>query len=597
METGLIYLLKVNLIISAFFLIYYVFLRKEKFLRCNRLFLLSAMVIALGLPLGPSTNLFNSFYKQVSIPESNYIHSLLLSSKSETIKPINALKTPKKLIAFQQERSFSFLQLFTFLYLSITFILFIRFSTQLFRLLYLIYRSNKYQMDGITYCTPENRYPPLSFFNFIVIDKDKYVDNYAYIIKHEIAHCRQCHSIDVLLIEVLHLFLWINPIVLLFKRHLKLNLEYLADEAAIAGDVDRRNYQYHILRNAVRHASLALTNSFAASKLRQRIWMINRDEANRIYLLKYILILPLVLSLYLLLQASDSVLSQKSAFNQPMYNSLTGYYQFIASKHVLIRITEEKGQLVLEQLWDNVKISFDKKSGLDFYNKEWGFPLKFIKGGDGTVNQVLAFDRDLWNKIEDYSTVIKQEIELPVAVLKEMEGFYQFQETPHYLYIKAHATGLTVKEMWSNKEIVVYPESDLTFFSKKGNFPITFIRNDKGAITQAMVFDTDLWHKVAKYKPLTKKTVEIPKELLTSYEGSYETKPDWQLNIKKMDGKLKVTVNGKEEHMFLPESQTKFFAQQDVTTTMEFIKTAGGNVEKVQLMQEGIALDAKKIEE
>lgn len=596
METGLIYLLKVNLIISAFFLIYYIFLRKEKFLRCNRLFLLGAMVIALSLPLIPSTNLFRSFYKQVNFPESNYIHSLLLSSKSETIKPINALKTPKKLIAFQQERSFSFLQLFAFLYLSITFILFIRFGTQLFRLLYLIYRSSKHQLDGITYCIPRDDYPPLSFFNFIVIDKDKYVDNYDYIIRHEIAHCRQYHSIDVLLIEILHLFLWINPIVLLFKRHLKLNLEYLADEAAIAGEVDRRNYQYHILRNAVRPASPAFTNSFAASKLKQRIWMINRDEANSIYLLKYILVLPLVLSLYLLLQASGSMLSQKSTFNQRMYNSLTGYYQFITSKHVLIRITEEKGQLVLEQLWDNVKISFDKKSGLDFYNKERSFPLKFIKGGDGAINQLLAFDRDLWNKVDDYGAFVKQEIELPVAVLKEMEGYYQFQEQPRYLYIKAHATGLTVKEMWSNKEIVVYPESELTFFSKKGDFPMTFIRNDKGAITQALVFDTDLWHKVAKYKPLTKKNVAIPEELLNSYEGSYETRADWILNVKKVDGKLKVTVNGKEEYIFLPESQTKFYAQQDITTTMEFIKTAGGNIEKVQLMQEGIPLDARKIE-
>ena len=52
------------------------------------------------------------------------------------------------------------------------------------------------------------------------------------VLRHELAHVRQGHTYDHLLLEVLRAVLWFNPFVHLCGRALALTHEFLADEAA-----------------------------------------------------------------------------------------------------------------------------------------------------------------------------------------------------------------------------------------------------------------------------------------------------------------------------------------------------------------------------
>lgn len=81
-----------------------------------------------------------------------------------------------------------------------------------------------------------------------------------------------------------------------------------------------------------------------------------------------------------------------------------GYYKFQFEKgtdsYIHIKATE-KG-LVLQQMWDGKEIAFTPKTALDFINDDGQFPLKFTKEKNGAITHVLAFNRDLWTRTNDY---------------------------------------------------------------------------------------------------------------------------------------------------------------------------------------------------
>jgi hypothetical protein len=52
-------------------------------------------------------------------------------------------------------------------------------------------------------------------------------------------------------------------------------------------------------------------------------------------------------------------------------------------------------------MWSGNEFRFDAYSEHEFYSRERGFPLQFMKDNNGTVTKVLAFNRDLWTKVKE----------------------------------------------------------------------------------------------------------------------------------------------------------------------------------------------------
>ncbi|RYU80122.1 TonB family protein [Hymenobacter persicinus] len=102
----------------------------------------------------------------------------------------------------------------------------------------------------------------------------------ALMLRHEVAHVVQRHSLDRLLLELLRAVLWPNPFVHGYPRALELTHEYLADAAALGSGptlADTTAYGALLARLALRrlHQSAAgLAHSFTYSPILSRIAML-----------------------------------------------------------------------------------------------------------------------------------------------------------------------------------------------------------------------------------------------------------------------------------------------------------------------------------
>jgi CubicO group peptidase (beta-lactamase class C family) len=58
-------------------------------------------------------------------------------------------------------------------------------------------------------------------------------------------------------------------------------------------------------------------------------------------------------------------------------------------------------QLMLTELWSNRKVVFEAESDVSFFCKNFHFPLKFTRDDSGKGTQVVAFEHDVWKRVED----------------------------------------------------------------------------------------------------------------------------------------------------------------------------------------------------
>lgn len=122
------------------------------------------------------------------------------------------------------------------------------------------------------------------------------------VLHHEMAHVRQGHTYDRLLLEMLRAVLWFNPFAHLCARALTLTHEYLADAAALSPETaslsitasPSHSYTQLLARQVATRLgfSIPLAHSFSHSQTLRRIAMIHRTSPIRRW--KQWLALPLV---------------------------------------------------------------------------------------------------------------------------------------------------------------------------------------------------------------------------------------------------------------------------------------------------------------
>jgi TonB family protein len=114
------------------------------------------------------------------------------------------------------------------------------------------------------------------------------------IYEHENIHAAQWHSADILLMEIVIIFNWFNPIVYLFRKELKNVHEFIADEGAIKLSGNKKEYARLLFSQTFETPINNLVNPFFNQKLlKQRIMMIQKNKSQKSALLKYLFALPL----------------------------------------------------------------------------------------------------------------------------------------------------------------------------------------------------------------------------------------------------------------------------------------------------------------
>lgn len=155
--------------------------------------------------------------------------------------------------------------------------------------------------EKFIYIETSTSFTPFSFFNYIVYNPELYTESELdAILTHEQAHSRQLHSIDVFISKLYCIFMWFNPLAWLHQKYISQNLEFLADSAAIKQTPSKKEYQLTLLKVSGNAYCPALTNNFYNSLIKKRIVMLQKNQSTHLNKWKQVLILPLLIAFVML---------------------------------------------------------------------------------------------------------------------------------------------------------------------------------------------------------------------------------------------------------------------------------------------------------
>lgn len=271
------YLLKANIILALLYAFYRLSFYKDTFFNYRRISLMGILVVAALIPL-PWTQLWISTW-----PAAGTVGTFT----TEVLLP-EFVVTPEK-----TGSTATLMTLAAWIYWSGVCLLLGRIGIQLLAIIRLDHRCPRTQMNGtVVRVLPEGE-APFSFFGQIFVCPTGHsAEELDEILVHEQTHARQAHSLDVLAGELASAFCWFNPFVWLWRREIRQNLEYLADQSVLAEGHDRRTYQYHLLGLAYHKAAATIYNNFNVLPLKKRIRMMNKQRSKSIGQLKYLLFVP-----------------------------------------------------------------------------------------------------------------------------------------------------------------------------------------------------------------------------------------------------------------------------------------------------------------
>ncbi|HXK75482.1 MAG TPA: M56 family metallopeptidase [Bacteroidaceae bacterium] len=146
--------------------------------------------------------------------------------------------------------------------------------------LYKKIRSGQYESlgNGLKLIRVSHLSIPFSWYRYIVVSDHEDPQDLQAIILHERAHILLGHTLDLLLLDVLLILFWCNPVVWLIKRDLQDLHEYEADQYVINQGIDAIQYQLLLVTRSTGSKRYALANSLNHSSLKKRIIMMQKQK-------------------------------------------------------------------------------------------------------------------------------------------------------------------------------------------------------------------------------------------------------------------------------------------------------------------------------
>lgn len=288
------YLLKLSVSLSVVYLFYILVLRRLTFYNWNRWYLLGYSLLAFFIPF---VNI-SPVLEQGEWDKNLVVQLIPMFSELEM--------TVREDLPHARLTWWSFLLLGAMTGILLMMIRFlVRFiSYQRIR------RSAQLMVDaGVKVYHVDKSIIPFSFGNAIFINPQLHSEeDLKQIIHHEFIHVKQKHTIDILWGELLCMLNWYNPFAWLIRKAIRQNLEFIADNKVLENGIDKKHYQYLLLK-VTGAAHFGITQQFNFSSLKKRIIMMNRSRSARIQLTRFLFLLPLVT--VLLLAFRSNVMEQQ----------------------------------------------------------------------------------------------------------------------------------------------------------------------------------------------------------------------------------------------------------------------------------------------
>ncbi len=288
------YIIKVLIFQTLFLAIYDLFLKRETFFQWNRVYLILTSILAYIIPL-LKVNRVSEI-----IPE-DYIILLPEVVLSPTATIEQKLQEPEVVFNFVQ-----------FIFVVGIILAASLFLFKLLRIIQLIYNNEKERKKHYFLVFLKNS-SAFSFFNYIFLGKAISDKSKQQVIEHELIHVQQKHSIDLLVFELQKIVCWFNPFSYIYQHRISELHEFIADSKAII-EKDKTSYFNKLLSETFGVQNISFINPFFKhSLIKKRIVMLHKNKSKQVLKLKYLLLIPVLLSMlvYTSCEKSETIIEGK----------------------------------------------------------------------------------------------------------------------------------------------------------------------------------------------------------------------------------------------------------------------------------------------
>lgn len=264
------------MVLTMLYLPYMLMLRRESFFRFNRMVLLGILLLSLVLPL---CNVPWMSLDRQPVVQAAQLQMLELGIPVHVLPEVQVIASP---LRGGREGSFSLFHLFTFIYIIGMVVLLSMRLWQIARLQFGLKQGVLWHNDeqGVRIYCHSGDVAPFSWMRNIVINEKDYNEAGREIVLHEMGHIQGRHSWDVVLLTLVQMLQWWNPLCYVLGISLRDVHEYEADNFVLEQGVSAQGYQLLLIRKAVGSGSYAFANSFNHSLTKKRITMMKKMKSN-----------------------------------------------------------------------------------------------------------------------------------------------------------------------------------------------------------------------------------------------------------------------------------------------------------------------------
>ncbi len=281
------YILKVNLVIMAGWLLYRLAFRRLTFFQWNRFYLLGSVVLSFILPL-------------LRLPRGSRMAAVDLGGiEWEYVDQL--IKSPAPLLP--ESAGISSHLLFFGIYLAGIIVMLVLFFWKFLKIKRQTRGAELLYNDGIKVFVHDGKNGSFTLLRRVYLDRYTWENKLSYVCRHEMIHASEFHFFDLVFMSFVGVLLWFNPFVFLLLRSVRENHEYLADDHSCREPGALTGYLACLRDETIRRYSPAIESYFKSSTIKKRIIMLTNHHSKSHKRWLYLSTLPVVALILLAFQA------------------------------------------------------------------------------------------------------------------------------------------------------------------------------------------------------------------------------------------------------------------------------------------------------
>src|SRR5688572_22452482 len=228
---------------------------------------------------------------------------------------------------------------------------------------------------------------------------------------------------------------------------------------------------------------------------------------------------------------------------------------------------------------------------LSYYPKEKMSVVMFTNTSDPEIN----FDPNkiaeayLWNKLDSQSSFAQSQVK--PANLEQFTGRYELLNVG--VLTVTTAEDKLFAQLSGQPKFEIFPSSEYEFFWKVVDARLKFIKDEKGQISQAILYQGEAELKAQKLPE--EKIIQIEPAILDNYTGKYRLNENIVVTIYKENNKLFAHPTDQPKLEMAPLSETDFVIKE-INARLSFVKGENGKATKIKLNMNGADSEMPRID-